>query len=430
MTGTDDGRSTAHFLAVWLPSLGAVVASGVAIFALSWWVTRSPSGGAHLGLIVGISSVLSLSTMMVVSGVLDRSDRRRAVILQLALMAAPMVALLGIFRNDQNVWAVLAAGVCYAAVLTLQTIYLGTMESVGADLAPETWPGPRVALLTQLHPQLSRVVAPIVAGGLVAAGALQGVSVVALALVLVALLAAILLARPFDVVTARHLSGTAPKDGSTTPAAPRTGFLRRTFGEARESLTIIRGHRELVFLVWFGMLANLVVAPFYSVLPAFIKEYGLTEQAQAVLYRNAASAYGIGLLVGSLALMRYGRRKLGAAASAFAVICALLLTVTIAGQDWIIVPAMTLSGMLFAVLVAVGGAAWLAHTPAAVRMRVFSLRRLVVFSSIPLGNVLMGVGGFLIGYRVFIRLLLIVVLVALAALWWRFVRTARTQAAA
>ncbi|WFE59509.1 hypothetical protein [Micromonospora sp. WMMD712] len=424
------GRGTLPFLAVWVPSLGAVVASGVAMFALSWWITRSPSGGAHLGLIVGLSSVLSLTTMMVVSGILDHADRRRAVLLQLALMAAPLIALLAIFGTGQNAWTVLAAGGCYAAVLTVQTVYIGTMESIGADLAPADWPGPRVALLTQLHTQISRVAAPMVAGGLVAAGALRGVSAVSLALVLAALVMALLFARPFDVVTARHRSAAGPGLAGDAPTAPRVGLLRRTLRDAKASLVIIRSHRELVFLVWFGILANLVVAPFYAVLPAFIKEYGLPEQAQAVLFRDAASAYGIGLLLGSLALMRYRQRRLGAAALAFAAICGLLLTVTIAGQDWVIVPAMVLSGALFSVLVAVGGAAWLAHTPAPVRMRVFSLRRLVVFSSIPLGNVLMGVGGFVVGYRLFIRLLLILVLVTLAVIWWRFVWATRRAATA
>ena len=49
---------------------------------------------------------------------------------------------------------------------------------------------------------------------------------------------------------------------------------------------------------------------------------------------------------------------------------------------------MAVNGALFVVLVAVGGAVWLNRTPAQVRVRVFSLRRLTVFSSIPLGTML------------------------------------------
>jgi hypothetical protein len=100
----------------------------------------------------------------------------------------------------------------------------------------------------------------------------------------------------------------------------------------------------------------------------------------------------------------------------------LLLAATLAWRPWQLVVFMATSGALFAVLVAVGGAAWLVHTPADSRMRVFSFRRLVVFSSIPLGNVLMGVGGALAGYREFIRVLLLSVLVTLCVIWLRYRR--------
>lgn len=436
---TDAGRGGWPFVATWVPGLTVVVASGVALFAISWWVSRSPDGGAHLGLIVAGSSVVSLTSMVVLSGVLDRSDRRRAVLLQLAVMAAPLAALVALFGADRDTAAIVAVGLCYALILTVQTLYIGTMESVGADLAPDAWPHSRVALLTQLHTQLSRVVAPMIAGGLVVAGAIRGVSAVSLALVCAALLAFLLLRRPLDAVTARH-RGAAATEPSAAPPAPathakesdppspaaapprRAAFPRRTWADARTAIALIRSQRELVFLVWFGILANLIVAPFYAVLPAFIKEYGITEQAQAALFRDAASAYGVGLLVGSLLLMRYRQRRLATAALAFAVICLLLLAVTLVKVSWFVVPALALCGALFSVLVAVGGAAWLAHTPAAVRMRVFSLRRLVVFSSIPLGNVLMGLGGAVVGYRFFIRLLLLLSLAVLAAIWWRFGR--------
>jgi hypothetical protein len=413
---TDFGRGTWPFLSVWLPSLATVVGSGIAMFSISWWVTRTPDGGASLGLIVGVSSVISLVGTAVLAGVVDRSDRHRAVLVQLLIMVVPLVAMFAVFDHRGGL-VVLAGGLCYAVILTLQTLYMGTLESVGADLAPTSWPGPRVALLTQLHTQLSRVVAPAVCGGVIAAGALGKVSGISLALVSAALLVALVFRRPFDVVTARHHSSTL-----VAPTAETTSSLRRTLTDAISSIRLIRSHRELVFLVWLGVLANLVVSPFYSVLPAFITEYGLAEHDQAILYRNAASSYGIGLLAGSLLLMRYRRRNLGMATLAFAVICCLLITVTVTAESWLLVTAMTLNGALFSVLVAVGGAAWLAHTPPAVRMRVFSLRRLLVFSSIPVGNVLMGVGGSFFGYRNFIRMLLLVVLSGLAVVWVWFRR--------
>jgi hypothetical protein len=60
-----------------------------------------------------------------------------------------------------------------------------------------------------------------------------------------------------------------------------------------------------------------------------------------------------------------------------------------------------------------------------VRVRVFSVRRLAIFSSIPLGTSLMGFGGTALGYPQYLRIHLCIVLVVLAVAWVVRVRRGR-----
>jgi hypothetical protein len=93
----------------------------------------------------------------------------------------------------------------------------------------------------------------------------------------------------------------------------------------------------------------------------------------------------------------------------------LVTLITITQARIALLAAMVGCGLLFAVLMSVAGALWLDRTPAVIRVRVFALRRLVTFSTIPVGTMLMGFGGAAIGYHLFVRYLVLAVLAATVA---------------
>ncbi|MEU2247263.1 hypothetical protein [Streptomyces sp. NPDC019224] len=411
-----DGRGAWPFVAVWLPSVVVIIGSGACLFSLSWWLSQSARGGADLGLVVGGSSVISLTTVALVSGRLDRADRRTATIGLLLLLAAPIALLLVVLGPAHDLTTVLLAALCYVAVSTGESLYLATTETTAIDLAPGSWAPSRTALLTQIHSQVERVVAPSAAGALLAGGEIRAVPLAALVLVLAMLAVAFCARRPLDTATARARAEAA----AAGPAAAGDGIWQ----SARAALGLVRDHRDLVFLIQLGVLGNLVVFPFYAVLPAFLGDYAGGPADVALWYGRAATAYGLGMLAGSALLVRGrkdvgGDRALGLAASCLGLICLILLAATLTTRPWAVVGAMAVTGALFSVLVAVGGAVWLRRTPAPVRARVFSLRRLTVYSSIPFGTALMGLGGAAIGSRPFVRLIVLSVLVLLGAAWLR-----------
>jgi hypothetical protein len=417
---TEEIRGARGFTAVWLPSLVVIVGTGACLFTVSWWVALSPRGGADLGVVIGVSSMVSLITLTSVAGLLDRSDRTRTVVRLLLALAIPVAALAAVLGMRPEGLAIVLAGACYLLITTGESLYLATSETAAADLAPTRWPSPRVALLTQIHSQVERIIAPTIAGPLLAAGAVQAVPAAAVVLIL-AMLATIL-------VTRRHLDGVTRRAGAGA-APPPGGVLRGALGDARLAIGLIRNAPDLVFLVRLGILGNLIVFPFYAVLPAYLTEFITGPTDLALWYGRAATAYGVGMLAGTAVLVQIRRNLAGDAAllgavASLAAICLVLIGGSLTANPYVVVGMMAINGALFAVMVAVGGAVWLNRTPSEIRVRVFALRRLTVFSSIPFGTMLMGFGGTAVGHRAFVIGLAIVVLILLSTAWLRYRRRA------
>jgi MFS family permease len=405
--------SLSDVMAVWLPSFVVVLAAGLCLFGLSWWISRGPQGGAHLGIIVGFASVDSLIWVMLLGRALDRNDRYVMALRLLFAIAVPITALVAIYSLRPIGLLVLAGGICYFGIHACQALYLATTENMVADLAPGHWPSTRTAMLGQLPQQVGAMVAPSIGGFLLIIGALRDIAFAALVVLAGTLVAVVSLRRRFGLLADRAAA-------ARSATGPSTGILRTTMRDAAGAFRLIARHRELVYIIVLGALGNLVMFPFYAILPAFIREYDLSQHSQALLYGQAASGYALGLLVSTLLLMRWRHRagvlrSLVLATLAFAGVCVLVVLVTYI-QAWIVlVAAMVGCGLLFAVLMSVAGALWLDRTPAAIRVRVFALRRLVTFSTIPVGTMLMGFGGAAMGYHIFIRYLVLAVLAATVA---------------
>lgn len=420
---TTPERSTPAFLAVWVPSLIVIIATGACLFTISWWIGQAPGGGAQLGLVIGFSSVISLLTVAAVAGMIDRADSRRTLLRLLVLMTLPVAGLVYVVGQEPAGPAVVLAGVCYVLISTGESLYLASTETVAVDLAPTSWPQTRTALLTQIHSQVERVVGPLLTGLLIAAGAVGVVPLVAVAIVVCMIGATLLARRHLDAVTRGRLGM------ADTPQPKPASVLRGMVRDAKPAVRLVREHRDLIFLVQLGVLANLIVFPFYAVLPAVLGEYTSGARDLAVWFGRGATAYGAGMLVGSLVLTRLrrdfrGTTAMACASASLGVICLVLVAATAGQAPVLVVAAMAANGALFSVLVAVGGAVWLHRTPAEVRVRVFALRRLTVYSSIPIGTMLMGFGGAAVGYRTFVQALAIAVLLLLIVAWVRF-RTSR-----
>ncbi len=418
-------RSVEHrpFFEVWLPSFLVVFAGGLALFSLNFWIAHSRGGGGLLGVVAGAANIGSVVVVVVFSGVIDRTDRSRFALRAAAVVLIALGGLLFAYVVGPSPAVLAVAAAAYLLVECANSVYMATIETTVADLAPASWSPRRTASLVQLQPQFERTISPIVGSALIATGFLAVLPMVGLGCVAITALLTLKFRASF-ALPGRAL-GEAPAEGGTTAA------LRRSLRDSREAFRWIRGEPALLYLVLVGIVTNLVVFPFYVLLPAFLTEYDLSKNAQALLYGQAATAYGIGMLVSTGLLARFARRSSRAveySTLCVLIMCGVLASLSLSPQPRAIVPGMAVVGLVFIVLVAVAGGAWLEKTPSELRVRVFSIRRLIVFSSIPLGTSLMGLGGAAFGYFSFLRVLLAIVAAVIGASFVAYTLSARWRA--
>jgi MFS family permease len=424
--GQRRSATSTPFLEVWLPSFLVFFANGVALFSLNWWLAHSPGGGGTLGVVAGIANGVAIVAVVLVSGAIDRAERTSFVLRVKAALALALALLVVVYLVGASPTTIVIAGLCYVLIEVGYALYMAAIETTVADLAPTTWPAERTASLIQMQPQAERVVAPLAASALLATGFLAALPIVGLVWLALTGALALRYAAAFRLAVARRLP--EPEPAASAPSGSRR--VATIVADARFSARWIRNRPLLLYLMLVGIMVNLVVFPFYVLLPAYLGEYGLSRGSQALLYGQAATAYGVGMVVSTVLLARFARRS--RLPAEYALLCALLLcailgAVSVSPRPWLVVPGMAALGLVFVILVAVAGGPWLDQTPSEIRARVFSVRRLVVFSSIPLGTSLGGLGGAAFGYFAFLRYLLVGVAASVVVGWLVFRWSARAS---
>jgi MFS family permease len=413
-------RTTSHaadsvpFLKVWCPSVLVFVSIGLATFGLNWWLALSPGGPRLLGTVVGVANIVAVVVVVVFSGLIDRMDRQRFLLRTMGILTLILALLASVFFiEDYLALLLVLAALCYLTIESVYSTYDAAIETTVADLAPTRWASSRVATLLRIPPLTARLVAPIVGGLMIAWGWLWSLPVIGIAFVA---LAAIFLVRWSSVLRVlKYAAGT----GDSTPANPRA-MLQTSLQDVGAAWLWIREKPLLVYIIVVGVLGNLIIFPFYSLLPAFLAELNLDEEVTALLYGRAAGAYGAGLLVATLLFSRFGKKvyhpdtwitlNMLAIVAVFGIISSI-------PEPGVIVLSMGAIGALFIGLVAIAGGTWLDLTPPEMRARIFSVRRLIMFTSIPIGTSSMGFAGAAFGFVPLLRVLLVIVMVVLGMSW-------------
>jgi MFS family permease len=276
------------FLVVWVSGFLPFASVFLATFGLNWWIPRA-SGGALLGVTVGVANAVALLAAVLVAGAVDRAS---LLLKTCAAAAAGSLLLLpGFALGAEGLLAVAAAVLAYLSAEGVESLHRAGAETTLADLAPGVWAPNRTASCVGVQPQGARLLAPAVGGALLAAGTPWLLPVVAGAF---ALLAALPLLSPG---LRRLLVGRSPRRRDTG-AQGWWSAVRGSLEDARMAAGWMRERPVMLFLPAVGFACNLVVYPFYSLLPAFLLEAGLGDDA--ALYGRAAAAYGAGMLLCTL----------------------------------------------------------------------------------------------------------------------------------
>ncbi|MDR6226587.1 MFS transporter [Desmospora profundinema] len=388
-------------LKVWLPSFLVFFSYSLTVFSLNWFITQSPAGGGGvLGVIVGVSNLIATVVVVMLSGLIDRINRNRFLLFVQILMFVEVICLLIPYTGlVKDFIMILVVAFIFIGLQSTFSLYSAALETTIADLAPRGWPSNRTALMIQLQPQVGRFVAPILGGGVLAMGLIWLTSIVAGV--------AILLTTGLLLLWAQIVSSSQP-----VPESKSKLTFRTMWADARIAARWIVTRPVLIFMLVIGFVTNLVIPPFYSLLPAFITEMHLENEA--TFYGQFSGAFGAGMLITSMIFMSLAKatKRPGVVAAGLVLMISIVLgLITVIHNTVFLITSSFVLGVLFILLVMFGGGAWLDLTPSKIRVRVFSLKRLIAFVSIPLGSVLMGLGGAAIGYMTFLLILLVVVVV-------------------
>lgn len=355
------------FTLIWVGQLISLIGSGLTGFALGVWVFQR-TGSVTLFALIALFSVLPGIVISPLAGALvDRWDRRWAMILSDTGAACTTVAVAVLFFSGRlEVWHIyILAGLnsafnafqwpAYAASITL--------------LVPKKQLG-RVSGMVQGAGAASQILSPMLASMLIALVDIHGVLLIDFATYL------------FSVVTLLLVRVPHP-----APSAASRAGKPSIWREAAYGWTYISARPGLLALLLFFASANFFVGIGQVMYTPLVLSFATAKTLGAVL-----SAGGIGTLVGSVLLTAWGgpsRRVYGVLG--FWLVVGVALVLAGARQTaWFIGAGVFLVSFCTPLVNGCSQALWQVKTAPDVQGRVFSIRRMIAWSTPPLSYLLAG----------------------------------------
>jgi len=362
---TQPGMRT--FFVVWAGQTVSLIGTNLTGFALAVWVFQETGSTTKLALVLFASQVPQLVATPFAGALVDRWDRRRAMIISDTGAGIGTMAIALLLMTDSlEIWHLYVA-LSFSGIF--QALQWPAYSAATTLLVQRVHHG-RAAGLVQLAEAVGQVVAPAVAGLLLIVGGLGLVISVDVFTFL------------FAVGTLAFVRFPSPKRSAAGEAA--SGSL---WHEARFGWRYIRERRGLLALLFYFGSVNLVFG-FIGVL-VFPLILGFASEAAL---GAAFSLGGIGMVLGSLVMSAWGgpkRRVFGVLGADIAIGVALMMA---AWRPSITVFTIGAFIAFFAVPIGNGSsqALWQAKVDADLQGRVFAVRRLLSQATGPIAILLSG----------------------------------------
>jgi MFS transporter, DHA3 family, macrolide efflux protein len=365
--GSCSSRGIKAFLLIWFGQLISLTGSGLTGFALGVWVYLSTGSVTQFALI-SVSATLPAILFSPFAGALvDRWDRRIAMIVSDtgAGICTLVIALL-MAGERLEIWHIY---VLVGISSTFSAFQWPAYTAATTLLVPKEHFG-RASGLVQLAEASAQIVAPLLAGALIGIIQVQGVLLIDFATFLFAFVT-LLIVR-------------VPKPPKTAEGAAGKGSLLR---EAAYGWGYIRARRGLLSLLLLFASTNF----YFGIATVLFTPLVLSFTTPAVL-GILMSIIGIGMLSGSLTMSAWGgpeRRIKGILA--FQMVQGLAMYLAGAPPQVALI-AVSVFVVFFSAPIVNGcsQAIWMSKTPPDVQGRVFAVRRMIAWSSMPLSYVIAG----------------------------------------
>jgi MFS family permease len=355
------------FFTIWFGQLVSMVGSGLTGFALGVYVYQTTGSVTQLSLALLAATLPSILVSPLAGALVDRWDRRWVMVFSdtgAGLSTLAIWLLLG--TGQLEVWHIYLANAANSFFGAFQRpAYMAAIT----QLVPKKHYG-RASGLVQLGGAISHIIAPVMAGFLIAAIEIEGVILIDFVTYAFAILTLILVRIPRPELTEEGEAG-------------RGSLLR----EAAYGWSYLRQRPGLLGLLLLFASVNFALGFYSALFTPLILSFSTTEVLGTIV-----SAGGIGMLAGSLVMSAWGgaKRKID---SLLGSIFVLGLGLSIVGlrSDALLIGAA--SFVFFALLPIANGssqAIWQSKVAPDVQGRVFAIRGMIASAMTPLAYILAG----------------------------------------
>jgi DHA3 family macrolide efflux protein-like MFS transporter len=367
MTHSIASHRLTAFATVWFGQFVSVIGSGLTSFALGVW-TFERTGSATQFALIGLFAVLPRVVLSPLAGtIVDRWDRRRAMIVSDAGAGfSTLVLVLLLFADRLEIWHIyLIVGVSAA----FSTVQWPAYAAATTTLVPKKDLG-RANGMIQFGQAAAEILAPAVAGVLVQTIRLQGVILIDFATFVLAIITLLLVRFPQPPSTA------AGESGSTS--------LRQeiTFG-----WTYISARPGLLGLLLFLTVVNFLWGMVGALITPMILGFTTSDVLGVII-----SIAGVGMLTGSLVMSIWGglqRRINGVLGFEFlSGICFLLMGLR--PSFWPVAIGAFGAHVTIAIVFGSNQAIWQSKVAPDVQGRVFAAQQMMAKAASPLAYLLAG----------------------------------------
>lgn len=365
MSQQDEKRTMRTFVTIWLGQVVSLVGSSLTSFALGVWTFERTGSATLFALILTFAVVPGIVAGPFAGALVDCWDRRRVMILSDSASAVGTLAVAALlWAGRLELWHIYAVAALGSVAGAFQKpAYL---SSIGLLVPREHLA--RASGMVQFGMAAAQVVAPLLAGFMLAGVGMRGVVLADFATFLVAL----------GALLAVRIPSPAPR-----PRKERQPLWR----EARVGWSYLAERRGLLWLLGLFAVLNLGLGVAQALLTPLVLGFASHEVLGVV-----ASAVGGGMLAGSVAMSTWGgpKRRVQGILGATLLIGAGLVGAGLRPSAPLV--AASLFALFFAVPVAIGcsQAVWQVKVPAAVQGRVFATRTMIASSSVPVAFLLAG----------------------------------------
>ena len=367
MAHNTTSRGMRVFLIIWLGQLVSLVGSGLTSFALGLWVYQHTGSVTRFALIGLFTALPNIALSPLAGALVDRWDRRRAMILSDAGagLCTLMIAFL-FLTNRIKVWQIYLAAGASAAFGTFQwPAYSAAMTL----LVPKKHLG-RANGMVQFGQAAAEILAPALAGVLVLTTRVQGILLIDFV--------------TFFFAVTTLLLVRFPRPGTTTAGQTSRGSLWRQASYGWRFITARRG--LLGLLVFF-----IVVKFLWGMVGALIAPMILGFTSADVL-GIVISIAGGGMLAGSLVMSAWGgpKRRIDGVLrfELLSGLCFLLMGLR--PSAWPVALGAFGAHLTIAIIYGSNQAIWQSKVPHSVQGRVFATQQMIAKSATPLAYLTAG----------------------------------------